>query len=90
MSLPIFLPYGVVSIYGIGSLVGQTSIVPPPDYLFGTIDAVSQYNIYWAQPGYSVLFPNFEVICKLAYAPDNTSYTLIEEAKLVCREIPLP
>ena len=90
MSLPIFLPYNIVSIYGIGSSIGVTEIVPPPGFLFGTIDAVSQYDIQWAQPGQSVLFPEAEIICRLAYNPDNTSYTLVPEVKLVCREIPIP
>lgn len=90
MSLPAFLPYGIVSIYGIGSSMGTTDIVPPPGYLFGNIDAVSQYGIQWASPGQSVLFPDAEIECRLAYAPDNTIYTLIEEAKLVCREIAAP
>lgn len=87
MSLPIFLPYGIVSIYGIGSGTGLTGIVPPSGFLFGEIDAVSQYEITWAAPGQNVLFPNAEVECRLAYAADNTSYTLIAEARLVCYEI---
>ena len=88
--LPIFLPYGIVSIYGIGSSTGTTGIVPPTGYLFGNIDAVSQYDIQWAAPGQSVLFPDAEVECRLAYPTDNTSYTLIAEAKLVCYEITPP
>ena len=88
--LPIFLPYGVVSIYGIGVTSSVNDMVQPPGYLWGDINAVSQYQINWAQPGYTVLFPDADVICRLAYQPDNTSYTLIEEAKLVCRSEPLP
>lgn len=90
MSLPVFLPYGMVSIYGIGTSISDNNIIPPANYLFGNIDAVSQYQIYWAQPGFNVLFPEKEIVCRLAYPPDNTSYTLIEEAKLVCREFPAP
>lgn len=86
MSLPIFLPYGVVSIYGVGSLTGINNIVQPIGYLWGTIDQVSQYGIAWSIPGTSVLFPDSEVVCRLAYPPDNTSYTLIQETNLICRE----
>lgn len=90
MSLPIFLPYNMVSIYGIGSQLGQAGIVQEGGYLWGTVDAISQYGIEWVSPGYSVLFNNIDVQCRLAYPTDNTSYTLIAEAKLVCREIPAP
>ena len=90
MSLPIFLPYNIVSIYGIGSGIGLSGIAQPEGYLWGDIDAVSQYEIVWASPGDSVLFKDADVQCRLAYSPDNTSYTLIAEAKLVCREYPAP
>lgn len=90
MSLPAFLQYGQVSIYGIGSNTAQTSIVLPDGFLSGTIDAVSQYDILWAQPGYAVIFPDAEVTARLQYPPDNTAYTLIQEVRLVCRELPVP
>lgn len=79
-----------MSIYGIGSPIGQAAITQPEGYLWGTVDAISQYGIQWVSPGYSVLFNDRDVQCRLAYPTDNTSYTLIAEAKLVCREIPLP
>ena len=44
----------------------------------------------WAAPGDSVLFKETNIECRLAYAADNTSYTLIAEAKLVGREIIAP
>jgi hypothetical protein len=88
MSLPIFLPYNLVSIYGIGSEIGLSGITQPPGYLWGNVDAISQYGIEWAEPGDSVLFKNQDVQCRLAYPTDNTSYTLIAEVKLVCREYP--
>ena len=44
----------------------------------------------WAAPGDSVLFKDSDVECRLAYPTDNTSYTLIAEVKLVCREYPAP
>lgn len=90
MSLPIFLPYGLVSIYGIGSSVGVGDIVPPEGYLFGNIDQISQYNIVWAKVGDNVLFRDAEVECRLAYPPDNTSYTLVQEAKLVIKDYSAP
>lgn len=88
MPLPIYLPYGVVSIYGIGDNVGISGIKPPKDFLWGNVDQVSQYGIVWAKPGDNVLFNDNDVQCRLAYATDNTSYTIIAEAKLVCREYP--
>lgn len=88
MSLPAYLPYNIVSIYGIGSSVGQSGIVQPSGYLWGNVDAVSQYGITWAAPGDSVLFRDKDVEARLAYATDNTSYTLVPEVKLVCKEYP--
>jgi len=90
MSLPVFLPYNIVSIYGIGSTTGVSSIVPPTGYLFGDIDQVSQYGIEWANIGDNVLFKESDIQCRLAYPPDNTSYTLIEEARLVIRDYAEP
>jgi len=90
MSLPVFLPYNIVSIYGIGSSTGGSGIVPPTGYLFGNIDQVSQYDIVWAKVGDSVLFKDEDIQCRLAYPPDNTSYTLVEEVKLVVKEYIVP
>lgn len=90
MSLPIFLPYGMVSIYGVGSVTGNTGIVQPPPFLWGNVDSISQYGISWTEVGSSVLFDDSKVICRLAYAADNTSYTLIMESNIVVREVPLP
>jgi len=83
MSLPIFLPYGVVSIYGVGSMTSYNGIVQPEGSLWGNVDAVSQYGIVWAKHGDNVLFKDSDVECRLAYPTDNTSYTLIAEVKLV-------
>lgn len=91
MSIPAFLPYGLVSIYGAGLSEGVTGMIPPGPptaFLFGVIEQVSQYDIVWAQVGDSVLFPDAEVQCRLAY--DNSPHTIIEEAKLILREIPIP
>lgn len=90
MSLPAFLPYGIVSIYGIGSAEGLNGIVPPPEHWWGVIDQVSQYEIYWAQVGDSVLFPESGVVCRLAYPTENAIFTLVPEVKLVCQEYPAP
>lgn len=95
MSLPIFLPYNIVSIYGIGSETGISGIIPPipPDtnpMLWGVVDAVSQYGISWAKAGDSVLFPNNKVICRLAYPAENANFTLVPEVELVCKEYYAP
>ncbi len=86
--IPAYLPYGIVSIYGIGSLTGSTGMVIDNSLRFGTIEQVSQYQIYWAQVGDSVLFKEADVECRLAY--DNSAHTIIPEVKLVLREVPLP
>ena len=88
--LPIYLPYNIVSIYGIGTNIGVSGITQPQGYLWGNVETVSQYGIVWAAPGDSVLFKDSDVECRLAYPTDNTSYTLIAEVKLVCREYPAP
>lgn len=88
MALPAYLPYGFVSIYGVGTPVGTLGMTPPPGYLFGVIYQIAQHEIEWATVGNNVLFNNSDVVCRLAYA--NSPYTLIEEAKLVLREEPLP
>jgi len=88
MSLPVFLPYGIVSIYGIGSSTGVSDIIPPEGFLFGRVDQVSQYDILWAKVNDDVLFKESEIECRLAYPPDNTSYTLVQEAKLVIKDYP--
>ena len=63
MSLPFYLPYNIVSIYGIGSSVSGSGIVQPANYLWGNVDAVSQYGIEWAAPGDSVLFKETNIEC---------------------------
>lgn len=84
------MPYGLVSIYGVGSQTGQSGILQPTNFLWGTVDAISAYGIVWASPGMSVLFDQSNITCRLAYPTDNTSYTLIQEANLVCQEFPIP
>ena len=90
MSIPVYLPYNIVSIYGIGSVVGVNSLVPPAGAWWGVIDQVSQYGIEWAKVGDSVLFKEEDVQCRLAYPPNNASYTLVPEIRLVCKEYPAP
>lgn len=86
--LPVYLPYNIVSIYGIGSLTGVSGIEIADPLRFGVIDDVSQYGIQWAQIGDSVLFKETDVECRLVYA--NSAHTIIPEAKLVLKEYPAP
>lgn len=86
--LPVYLPYNIVSIYGIGSLDSGSGITINDPLRFGTIDMVSQYGIQWAQVGDSVLFKETDVECRLVYA--NSPHTIIPEAKLVLKEYPIP
>ena len=86
MAIPAYLPYGIVSIYGIGSKDGVSGIVPPEGAFFGNVDQVSQYGIAWVKVGDSVLFYENDVQCRLAYA--NARYTLVQEAKLVIKDYP--
>lgn len=88
MSSPLFLPYGIVSIYGIGYTPGLAGTIPETGASFGIIDQVSQYDIYWAEVGFEVCFKEVDVNCRLAY--ENSPHTLVPEAKLVCREFFAP
>lgn len=90
MSIPAYLPYNIVSIYGIGSSTGISGIVPPQSALFGVVDQISQYGIQWAKVGDSVLFKEADVECRLAYPTNNSSYTLVPEVKLIIKEYPAP
>jgi len=64
--------------------------VPPEGAWIGVVDQISQYGIEWAKVGDSVMFKEVDVECRLAYPPDNTSYTLVPEVKLIIKEYPAP
>jgi hypothetical protein len=90
-TLPAYLPYGVIAVYGYGTMQGVQGIIPPAqgsvDYaLFGTVYQISQHEVYFCGVGDSVLFKNSDVICRLATV--DASFTLVEDAKLVCKEYP--
>jgi len=78
MAIPAYLPYGIVSIYGIGSLIGVSGMEIADPLRFGAIDMVSQYGIVWAQVGDSVLFKETDGQCRLTYA--NSAHTIIEDS----------
>lgn len=84
MSLPIGLSYGLVSIYGIGFQTYVAGIEQPPGMLYGRVDAVSQHDIFNAVVGETVYFKESDVVCRLAYPTENTSFTIVPDAQLVC------
>lgn len=83
--IPAYLPYGIVSIYGIGSPISVTGIVGDTNQRFGVINQMSQYNISYYNVGDHVLFDEKDVVCRLAYTSGR--YTLVPAAKLALREI---
>ncbi len=90
MSLPVVLPYGIVSIYGVGFATYTNGVIQPDGMLYGKVDAVSPNAIFNAVVGEYSYFKEEDVNCRLAYTPDNTSYTLVPDDKLVCRLVILP
>lgn len=85
MSLNAQLYPGLVSIYGEGTQIGTSDIIPSAtNFLFGIIDQT------WAsggdiivQPGQSVMFNKDDVICLLKA---DWTYTLIEQNKILIIE----
>ena len=88
MSLPAQLAYGNISIYGIGSNVGISGIVPADGFLFGTVDAISEYGIFYTSVGDSVLFNPKTQVCKITW--DNSIHTILPEEKIVLKEYLAP
>jgi hypothetical protein len=88
MSLPVILPYGVISIYQIYGQVGNTGIIAQQPFNFGAIDQISPYGIQHAVVGQTVLFNGEQSLCRLAYA--NKNYTLLNESSILSTETVAP
>lgn len=75
--LPVILPFGIVSIYGVGTSTGSGwNIVAPQGYLWGTVDDVYDGGAIFVYNGDNLLFREDEVVCRLAW--DNATYTLLK------------
>jgi len=84
MPLPFNLPVGLVSIYGVGTITGQTGIIAPEGFEFGVVDQVysgSVVDVY----GKSVMFRQSDKVCTVTY--NDWPYVLVEQARLVSTEI---
>lgn len=83
MSLPIILPVGTVSLYGIGTSVGIIGWSAPTGSKFAYVDTIYDGAVNF-NVGDSVLFKEADVLFRLTYG--NAIYTFLEEAKLVLTE----
>lgn len=82
-----YLPAGWASLYGIGSEVGFSGLVPDnTKFKFASIYSLGDGDGL-AQVGDSVMFNEEDVICRLAW--NNYPYTMIQQAKLAGTEAPL-
>lgn len=83
MSLPLLLPYGVVSIYGKGFSTYVAGMIQEGGSLYGLVDAVAQHEIYNAVIGKTVYFKEAEIITRINFPAENTPFTLIYDAKII-------
>jgi len=81
---------GLVSIYGAGSNTSTVTgmIVPNNQFFFGIIDQTWNGVPGNVSVGQSVLFQESDVFTRLVY--DNTTYTLIQEDKVILIEVTPP
>lgn len=84
MLLPVYLPQGWASLYGFGTVVSKSGIIPnSASFRFATIYGLGDCNT-GAQVGDSVMFNMKDVKCVLAFGSGN--YTMIEQSKLAITE----
>ena len=87
MGFPMYIPVGWASLYGMGSEIGVSGLVPDnTKFKFAVIYGLGNGDGPDAAVGDSVMFKEDDVICRLAW--DNWPYTMIERAKLAGTEIP--
>jgi hypothetical protein len=89
MSVPFTLPYGFVAVYGTGVVRGMAGFVPNNQrWVFGTIYQIGNVHDVDFHIGDSVMWFKKDPArdeCVLAY--DKIQYTVIEQARLVLKEI---
>lgn len=84
MSLPVYIPQGWVSLYGLGTTAGKSGVIPSnAKFKFATIYGLGDCNT-GAQIGDSVMFNLDDVKCILALG--SAKYTMIEQARLAITE----
>ena len=90
MALSAILGPGLVSIYGAGSNTSTVTgmIVPNGDFFFGVIDQTWNGVPGNVSVGQSILFQESDVFTRLVY--NNTTYTLIQEDKVILIELTPP
>jgi co-chaperonin GroES (HSP10) len=90
MSLSAILGPGLVSIYGAGSSASSLTgmIVPNGSFFFGIVDQTWNGIPGNVSVGQSVLFQEGDVFTRLVY--NNTTYTLIQEDKVILIEVSPP
>lgn len=81
---------GLVSIYGAGSNTSTVTgmVVPDNRFFFGVIDQTWNGIPGNVSVGQSVLFQESDVFTRLVY--NNTTYTLIQEDKVILIEVSPP
>jgi len=81
---------GLVSIYGPGSSSSSLTgmIVPNDSFFFGVVDQTWNGVPGNVSVGQSILFQESDVFTRLVY--NNTTYTLIQEDKVILIEVSPP
>ena len=89
MSLPINIGFGMVSIYGEGTLQSSIGITSPGDtFLFGVVDQTWNGVNNSVSVGQSVMFKVSDIKYRVVYL--GTTYTVVEEKGLGLTEAPPP
>lgn len=82
--LPIFLPYGYVAVYGLGTDSGISGLTTGDTiFRFATIYQVG-VNMGTSMIGNSIVFNSEDTVCRLAW--DNYPYPVIPTNKIIGTE----
>lgn len=88
MPLPFPLPFGIVSVYGLGSTTSSSGIVPANNrFLFGTIDQVYDGGSVFVYGGDAVMFDKNDITEVVYY--NNFPYTLIQARLVTVETVPV-
>ena len=84
--LPIYLPNGIVAVYGLGGYNGNVIPYEDTDVRFGTIYQVYDGGAVFVYNNDSVMFKESQIVGRVIY--NDYPYTLIP-ARLVTKQNPL-